>query len=76
LNLVTSIIDGLKRLNIEKLKPLDVIYRLNEFCSPILTNSDCDAKLMVMLLCQYSIGNATFIKHLLRTSYLMAHIDT
>lgn len=73
-NSVTSIIDGLKRLYIEKLKPLEVTYRFNDFSSPILTNSDFDAKPMVMLLGQYSTGKTTFIKHLLRTSYPGAHI--
>lgn len=33
------------------------------------TNSDFDAKPMVMLLGQYSTGKTTFIKHLLKTSY-------
>ncbi|KAH9298189.1 hypothetical protein KI387_029871, partial [Taxus chinensis] len=74
LNSVTSIIDGLKRLYIEKLKPLEVTYRFNDFCSPILTNSDFDAKPMVMLLGQYSTGKTTFIKHLLKASYPGAHI--
>ncbi|XP_008805595.2 EH domain-containing protein 1-like [Phoenix dactylifera] len=71
---VTSIIDGLKRLYIEKLKPLEVTYRFNDFASPLLTNSDFDAKPMVMLLGQYSTGKTTFIKHLLRSSYPGAHI--
>lgn len=71
---VTSIIDGLKRLYIQKLKPLEVTYRFNDFVSPLLTNSDFDAKPMVMLLGQYSTGKTTFIKHLLRTSYPGAHI--
>lgn len=74
LNSVTSIIDGLKRLYIEKLKPLEVTYRFNDFVSPTLTNSDFDAKPMVMLLGQYSTGKTTFIKHLLRSSYPGAHI--
>ncbi|KAG0451405.1 hypothetical protein HPP92_026420 [Vanilla planifolia] len=74
LSSVTSIIDGLKRLYIEKLKPLEVSYRFNDFVSPLLTNSDFDAKPMVMLLGQYSTGKTTFIKHLLRTSYPGAHI--
>ncbi|GMN51665.1 hypothetical protein TIFTF001_020808 [Ficus carica] len=34
-----------------------------------MTNSDFDAKPMVMLLGQYSTGKTTFIKHLLRSSY-------
>ncbi|PWA60603.1 EPS15-like protein [Artemisia annua] len=71
---VTSIIDGLKKLYIQKLKPLEVTYQFNDFVSPLLTNSDFDAKPMVMLLGQYSTGKTTFIKHLLRSSYPGAHI--
>ncbi|KAK1296236.1 hypothetical protein QJS10_CPB15g01491 [Acorus calamus] len=74
LSSVTSIVDGLKRLYLEKLKPLEVTYRFNDFVSPLLTNSDFDAKPMVMLLGQYSTGKTTFIKHLLRTGYPGAHI--
>ncbi|XP_006657273.1 EH domain-containing protein 1-like [Oryza brachyantha] len=74
LTAVTSVIDGLKKLYIEKLKPLEVTYKFNDFVSPLLTNSDFDAKPMVMLLGQYSTGKTTFIKHLLRTSYPGAHI--
>ncbi|XP_052202090.1 EH domain-containing protein 1-like [Diospyros lotus] len=71
---VTSIIDGLKRLYNEKLKPLEVTYRFNDFVSPLLTNSDFDAKPMVMLLGQYSTGKTTFIKHLLKCNYPGSHI--
>ncbi|KAJ4704005.1 EH domain-containing protein 1-like [Melia azedarach] len=71
---VTSIIDGLKRLYIEKLKPLEATYRFNDFVSPFLSNSDFDAKPMIMLLGQYSTGKTTFIKHLLRCNYPGAHI--
>lgn len=74
LSAVTSIVDGLKRLYVQKLKPLEVTYRFNDFVSPLLTNSDFDAKPMVMLLGQYSTGKTTFIKHLLKTSYPGAHI--
>ncbi|WVY90072.1 hypothetical protein V8G54_035586 [Vigna mungo] len=51
-----SIIDGLKRLYRQKLKPLEVTYRFNDMVSPLLTDSDFDAKPMVMLLGQYSTG--------------------
>uniref|UniRef100_A0A453NDU4 Dynamin-type G domain-containing protein n=1 Tax=Aegilops tauschii subsp. strangulata TaxID=200361 RepID=A0A453NDU4_AEGTS len=74
LTAVTSVIDGLKRLYIEKLKPLEVAYRFNDFASPLLTNSDFDAKPMVMLLGQYSTGKTTFIKHLLKSNFPGAHI--
>ncbi|XP_075113000.1 EH domain-containing protein 1-like isoform X2 [Nicotiana tabacum] len=71
---VTSIIDGLKKLYVKKLKPLEVAYHFSDFVSPLLANSDFDAKPMVMLLGQYSTGKTTFIKHLLKTSYPGAHI--
>ncbi|KAL2630169.1 hypothetical protein R1flu_014855 [Riccia fluitans] len=71
---VTSVIDGLKKLYLEKLKPLEVTYRFNDFVSPTLTESDFDCKPMVMLLGQYSTGKTTFIKHLLRGNYPGAHI--
>ncbi|CAN4117812.1 unnamed protein product [Withania somnifera] len=71
---VTSITDGLKKLYAKKLKPLEVTYHFSDFVSRLLTNSDFDAKPMVMLLGQYSTGKTTFIKHLLRTSYPGAHI--
>ncbi|KAG8058151.1 hypothetical protein GUJ93_ZPchr0002g26387 [Zizania palustris] len=74
LTAVTSVIDGLKRLYTEKLKPLEVAYRFNDFASPLLASSDFDAKPMVMLLGQYSTGKTTFIKHLLETSYPGAHV--
>ncbi|KAK7316795.1 hypothetical protein RJT34_00518 [Clitoria ternatea] len=71
---VTSIIDGLKRLYLQKLKPLEVAYRFNDFVSPLLTNSDFDAKPMILLLGQYSTGKTTFIKHMLKANYPGAHI--
>nr|GMD11359.1 EH domain-containing protein 1 [Ipomoea batatas] len=74
LTAVTSVIDGLKRLYNAKLKPLEATYRFNDFVSPVLTDSDFDAKPMIMLLGQYSTGKTTFIKHLLKCSYPGAHI--
>ncbi|GAB2293079.1 hypothetical protein Dimus_027295, partial [Dionaea muscipula] len=57
-----------------KLKPLEAIYLFSDFVSPLLTNSDFDAKPMVILLGQYSTGKTTFIKHMLNTSYPGVHI--
>ncbi|KAJ4778728.1 hypothetical protein LUZ62_062985 [Rhynchospora pubera] len=71
---VTSIIDGLKKLYVEKLRPLEMSYNYRDFASPLMTNSDFDAKPMVMLLGQYSTGKTTFIKHLLGSGYPGAHI--
>ncbi|XP_021759024.1 EH domain-containing protein 1-like [Chenopodium quinoa] len=74
LSTMTSIYDGLKRLYEQKLKPLELTYQFNDFASPVLTDSDFDAKPMVMLLGQYSTGKTTFIKHLLKSSYPGAHV--
>ncbi|KAL9236579.1 hypothetical protein vseg_011229 [Gypsophila vaccaria] len=74
LSAVTSIIDGLKRLYLEKLKPLETTYGFHDFVSPPLASSDFDARPMVMLLGQYSTGKTTFIKHLLKCEYPGAHI--
>lgn len=74
LSAITSITDGLKKLYAEKLKPLEAAYRFSDFASPALTNSDFDAKPMVMLLGQYSTGKTTFIKHLLKCEYPGTHI--
>ncbi|XP_075483014.1 EH domain-containing protein 1-like [Primulina tabacum] len=71
---ITSVVDGLKMLYNEKLKPLEATYLFNDFVSPALTSSDFDAKPMVMLLGQYSTGKTTFIKHLLQCNYPGAHI--
>lgn len=38
LSAVTSIIDGLKRLYTEKLKPLEITYQFNDFLSPLLVS--------------------------------------
>ena len=45
------------------------LFKYKIISSLLQTNSDFDAKPMVMLLGQYSTGKTTFIKHLLKTSY-------
>lgn len=74
LSAVTSVIDGLKRLYVEKLRPLEALYKFNDFVSPLLSDSDFDSVPMVMLLGQYSTGKTTFIKSLLRQAYPGSHI--
>ncbi|XP_066359785.1 EH domain-containing protein 1-like [Miscanthus floridulus] len=49
LTVVTSVIDGLKKLYIEKLKPLEVTYKFNDFVSPLLVEMECKVK-------QFTIG--------------------
>ncbi|OWM90831.1 hypothetical protein CDL15_Pgr011591 [Punica granatum] len=46
---VTSVMDGLKRLYVKKLRPLEATYHFNDFVSPFLTSSDFDAKPMAQI---------------------------
>ncbi|KAH9607232.1 hypothetical protein KSS87_021296 [Heliosperma pusillum] len=74
LSSMTYILEGLKDLYNQKLKPLELAYNFHDFASPLLADSDFGAKPMVMLLGQYSTGKTTFIKHLLRSNYPGAHV--
>jgi hypothetical protein len=48
LTAVTSVIDGLKKLYIEKLKPLEVTYKFNDFVSPLLVHT-CILSFLILL---------------------------
>jgi len=69
-----SVSDGLKQLYRSKIKPVEEAYRFGEFYSPLLNDSDFDAKPMVLLLGQYSVGKTSFIKYLLGRDFPGAHI--
>ncbi|KAI8881947.1 hypothetical protein K501DRAFT_324204 [Backusella circina FSU 941] len=69
-----KVIDGIKRVYRNKIKPLEVTYNFEGFHSAPLTDSDIEAKPIVLLLGQYSTGKTTFIRHLLDKSYPGEHI--
>ncbi|KAL9319302.1 hypothetical protein ACSQ67_015819 [Phaseolus vulgaris] len=52
---VTSIIDGLKKLYLQKLKPLEVAYNYNDFVSPLLLCTSCYlfVLLTIFIRCSY-----------------------
>lgn len=60
-----SVIDGLKRIYRERIKPVEQTYHFDDFYSPLMRDSDFDAPPIVLLLGQYSVGKTTFIKYLL-----------
>lgn len=64
-----SVADGLKSLYTKKLLPLEEFYKFHDFHSPPLTDSDFDAKPMVLLIGQYSTGKTTFIRYLLEQEF-------
>lgn len=64
-----SVLDGLKKLYLKNLKPLEEQYLFSDFHSPGLTEPDFHAKPMVLLVGQYSTGKTTFIKYLLEQDF-------
>lgn len=66
---LTSVIDGLKEVYFNKIRPLEETYKFGHFFSPLMNASDFEAKPSVLLLGQYSTGKTTFIKYLLKRDY-------
>ncbi|RGB40991.1 P-loop containing nucleoside triphosphate hydrolase protein [Rhizophagus diaphanus] len=69
-----TIIEGLKKIYNNKIKPLETTYNFESFHSQPLTDSDIEAKPIVLLMGQYSTGKTTFIKYLLGKEYPESHI--
>ena len=69
-----SVADGLKKLYSSKIKPVEAMYKFGQFYSPLLTDGDFDAKPMVLLLGQYSVGKTSFIRYLLGRDFPGQHI--
>ena len=63
------IFSGLKRLYRKKILPLELSSKYGHFQSPPMSPSDFEAKPMVLLLGQYSVGKTTFIEYLLGRSF-------
>ncbi|KAG1150667.1 hypothetical protein G6F37_007883 [Rhizopus arrhizus] len=69
-----QVIEGVKKIYKTKIKPLEVTYNFEGFHSTPLTDSDIEAKPMVLLIGQYSTGKTTFIRYLLDKKYPGEHI--
>jgi len=69
-----SVTDGLKALYRGKIRPVEEAYKFGEFYSPLMTDSDFDAKPMVLLIGQYSVGKTSFIRYLLGRDFPGQHI--
>ncbi|KAG0305317.1 hypothetical protein BGZ98_004322 [Dissophora globulifera] len=68
------LMDELKETYRRKIRPLETTYNFEGFHSAPLSDSDIEAKPMVLLLGQYSTGKTTFIKHLTEFDYPGSHI--
>ena len=66
--------DGLKQLYRSKVRPIEEQYRFGDFYSPLLTDGDFEAKPMVLLMGQYSVGKTSFIRYLLGRDFPGQHI--
>ncbi|KAG2824797.1 hypothetical protein JG687_00006002 [Phytophthora cactorum] len=60
-----EVIDRLKKLYATKLRPLEKRYDFGDFHSPLLSDSDFEAKPQVLMIGQYSVGKTSFIEYLL-----------
>lgn len=59
------VIDELKRLYRNKIRPMEEKYQYDFFYSPLMTDAEFDSKPQVMLVGQYSVGKTSFIRYLL-----------
>ena len=64
-----AVMDGLKRVYSQKIRPTEAAYKFDHFFSPLLNDADFDAKPMVLLMGQYSVGKTSFIKFLLERDF-------
>ncbi|KAG2194106.1 hypothetical protein INT47_003049 [Mucor saturninus] len=69
-----KVIEGIKKIYKQKIKPVEETYNFEGFHSAPLTDSDIEAKPIVLLIGQYSTGKTTFIRYLLDKSYPGEHI--
>lgn len=66
---ISSVVDGLKKLYRNTILPLEEHYKFHEFHSPQLDDPDFDAKPMILLVGQYSTGKTTFIRYLIEQDF-------
>ncbi|RXG67546.1 hypothetical protein Avbf_06369 [Armadillidium vulgare] len=64
-----TVLEGLKTVYKNKIKPLEDYHHFHEFHSPALDENDFDAKPMILLVGQYSTGKTTFIRYLLEQDF-------
>jgi GTPase SAR1 family protein len=63
------VVDTLKNVYKTKIRPVEEAYKFDLFLSPFLEPADFEAKPMILLLGQYSVGKTTFIRHLLERDF-------
>ena len=66
-----NIIEGVKTVYRDKVRPLEEQYMVKDFHYPLLNDSDFDARPMVLLIGSYSTGKTSFIRFLLERVRIM-----
>ena len=69
-----SVVDGVKTIYRDKIRPLEEQYMMPAFGTPLLTDEYFDAKPMVLMVGSYSTGKTSFIKYLLEQDYPGIHV--
>uniref|UniRef100_A0A7S4B5X4 Uncharacterized protein n=1 Tax=Chrysotila carterae TaxID=13221 RepID=A0A7S4B5X4_CHRCT len=69
-----SILEGVKSVYRDKVRPLEAQYMVKDFHYPLLNDSDFDARPMVMLVGSYSTGKTSFIRFLLEKDFPGMHV--
>jgi EH domain-containing protein 1 len=69
-----AILDRLKHIYATKLRPLERKSMYHELREPALSDAWFDAKPMVLLLGQYSVGKTSFIRYLLGRNFPNQHV--
>ncbi|XP_045124397.1 EH domain-containing protein 3-like isoform X1 [Portunus trituberculatus] len=69
LQMCETVLEGLKLVYKSKLLPLESHYKFEDFHSPPLSDTDFDAKPMILLVGQYSTGKTTFIRYILEKDF-------
>ena len=67
------IFEGLRRLYQSKVLPLEIASKYSNFASPPMSHSDFEAKPMVLIIGQYSVGKTSFIKWVSRCTRALAY---
>eukprot|EP00462_Mataza_sp_D1_P000051 CAMPEP_0175090376 /NCGR_PEP_ID=MMETSP0086_2-20121207/1307_1 /TAXON_ID=136419 /ORGANISM="Unknown Unknown, Strain D1" /LENGTH=518 /DNA_ID=CAMNT_0016362989 /DNA_START=60 /DNA_END=1616 /DNA_ORIENTATION=- len=63
------VLEAIKQVYKQKILPLEQQYRFDDFHSPHLTDTDFEAKPMVLLVGQYSVGKTSFIRYLVERDF-------
>mmetsp|Transcript_25213 Transcript_25213/g.39750 ORF Transcript_25213/g.39750 Transcript_25213/m.39750 type:complete len:575 (-) Transcript_25213:303-2027(-) len=69
-----NVIEGLKQIYSQLLKPIEEMYHFDKFDYETITDAELDAKPSVLVLGQYSTGKTSLIKYLIGRDYPSIHI--